>query len=230
MKKMIYIALCTMIVWGCDSPSTSEPEDSPGIGGTTGPLTWSFAGRTLTIKGAGAMPDYPGIPPWFANLGGITTVNIQKGVTSIGDYAFYGLTNLTSLTIPNSVTTIGEYAFQGCTGLTSITIPNSVTTIGKAAFFGCLSLSLTIPNSVTSIGLIAFEGCANVTFQSSNSATLTVPQGSKPAYQAATYRNEFGTIIEINSEYEIMHFSYKEVFGRISGKVYGQMDKEVVLC
>jgi uncharacterized repeat protein (TIGR02543 family) len=41
---------------------------------------------------------------------------------------------LTSLTIPEGVTSIGDYAFYGCTGLTSITIPGAVTSIGEYAY------------------------------------------------------------------------------------------------
>ena len=97
--------------------------------------------------------------------------NIPNGVTSIGNYAFYGCSSLTSVTIPNSVTDIGIGAFLDCTNLTSITIPNSVTWIGGYAFSDCSSLkSITIPNSVTEIGSSAFEGCTSLT-------SITIPNG-----------------------------------------------------
>ena len=90
--------------------------------------------------------------------------NIPDGVTSIGDYAFYGCTSLTSVTIPDSVTSIGYYAFSGCTALTSVTIGNSVTSIGGDAFSSCTSLtSIVIPDSVTSIYHYAFEYCTSLT-------------------------------------------------------------------
>ena len=89
---------------------------------------------------------------------------IPNGVTSIGNYAFYGCSDLVSVSIPNSVTSIGDYAFEDCSGLTSVTIPNSVTRIGHKAFYGCSGLtSVTIPNSVTSIGESAFSGCSGLT-------------------------------------------------------------------
>ncbi|MBD5389703.1 leucine-rich repeat domain-containing protein, partial [bacterium] len=64
------------------------------------------------------------------------SVTIPDGVTSIGDYAFYGCEGLTSVTIPEGVTTIGERAFLYCMGLTSINIPESVTAIGGGNFYG----------------------------------------------------------------------------------------------
>ena len=98
-----------------------------------------------------------------AMLGGLTSVTIHDGVTSIGGYAFSGCRSLTSVTIPNSVTNIGNYAFSGCRGLTNITIPDSVTSIGYDAFSGCSGLtSVTIPNSVTNIGHDAFAFCSSL--------------------------------------------------------------------
>ena len=86
------------------------------------------------------------------------------GLTSIGDYAFYGCSSLTSVTIPDSVTSIGKYTFDGCSNLTSVTIGDSVTSIGDHAFSGCSNLtSVTIGNSVTSIGSSAFDDCSNLT-------------------------------------------------------------------
>ena len=89
---------------------------------------------------------------------------IPDGITSIGNYAFYGCDGLTSIEIPNSVTSIGNSAFYGCEGLTSIEIPNSVTSIGGGAFYYCYGLkSVVIPNSVTSIGGGAFGYCHRLT-------------------------------------------------------------------
>ena len=65
---------------------------------------------------------------------------LPDGVTSIGDYAFYGCDNLTEINIPDSVASIGDYAFYLCDNLTDINIPDSVTTIGYNAFVGCDSL------------------------------------------------------------------------------------------
>ena len=66
---------------------------------------------------------------------------LEKGNTSIGNWAFYDCRDLTSISIPDSVTSIGDRAFMQCFSLSSISIPNSITSIGKDAFRGCYSLT-----------------------------------------------------------------------------------------
>jgi hypothetical protein len=113
---------------------------------------------------------------------------IPTGVTSIGNFAFYGAKSLTSVTMANSVTSIGEGAFEQAskletvtfaagsaldsignfafsldTSLTSIEIPNSVTSIGNFAFAYSSLKKITIPSSVTSIGNLAFYVTTSLT-------------------------------------------------------------------
>lgn len=57
-------------------------------------------------------------------------------VTSIGAYAFAGLSTLESIAIPDGVTKIGEYAFYDCSSLVDVTIAGSVNYIGYYAFAG----------------------------------------------------------------------------------------------
>ena len=133
--------------------------------GTTGDCTWTLDGTVLTISGNGAMADYgyhsDDSAPWGRN---ITKVIIKSGITSIGDYAFFGCAGLTSVTIPNGITSIGSYTFELCTGLKNVIIPNSVTSISPHIFGGCTKLnSVTLPNSITSIGWGAFDGCSGLT-------------------------------------------------------------------
>ncbi len=90
-------------------------------------------------------------------------VSLLEGVTSIGHYAFMGVTNLESVELPNSLTSIGHYAFAGCSILTSIEIPNSVTFIGNSAFERTGLTSIEIPNSVTSLGIYTFWRCNALT-------------------------------------------------------------------
>ena len=129
-------------------------------------LTWKLdADGTLTISGTGAMKDYnaaENLSPAYMNSN-VKKVVIEKGVTSIGELAFFKCSNLTNITIPDSVTCIEYAAFHGCSSLSSITIPNSVTSIGVYAFVVCSSLtSITIPDGVTSIGYGAFSECSSL--------------------------------------------------------------------
>ena len=89
---------------------------------------------------------------------------IPYGVTSVGHYAFGGISNLLNVIMPDSVTSIEGRAFADCGSLKSVTIPNSVTSIGYQAFYKCEGLTtIQISNSVTSIGDSAFAGCKNLT-------------------------------------------------------------------
>ena len=100
----------------------------------------------LTISGNGDMDNYGHAPAGSSHWGGkdlmISTVLIQKGVTSIGSCSFGAADSLysscckslVSVKIPNSVTFIGNYAFGGCDSLANVEIPDSVTNIGYGAF------------------------------------------------------------------------------------------------
>ena len=132
-------------------------------------LTWTLEENgTLTISGTGAMTNYDydssAHVPWADQRRAITTIVINSGATSIGNWIFNWCDYLTSVTIPDSVTSIGEFAFLSCGILTDVAIPSSVTSIGRNAFQDCNSLAaVTIPDSVTNIGVAAFISCESLT-------------------------------------------------------------------
>lgn len=96
----------------------------------------------------------------------IINLIIPEGMTSIGNYAFYGCTNLASVFFPNSMNRIGNYAFSGCSRLTSVSIPRNVTVIGNYAFSECNSLiSVFIGSSIGTIGNGAFSQSSNTSYQ-----------------------------------------------------------------
>jgi uncharacterized repeat protein (TIGR02543 family) len=96
--------------------------------------------------------------------GGLNSVTIPQGVTSIGYWAFAGCAGLASIAIPPGVTSIGSWAFADCTNLTTINITENVTSIRNYVFSGCTGLTgIDIPESVTSIGGNAFDGCTDLT-------------------------------------------------------------------
>ena len=96
----------------------------------------------LTISGTGAMDEYdPNDQTWYNYKDNITSVVIENGITSIGNYAFYNYTSLKSVTIPDSVTSIGFCAFFNCESLTSVEIPKNVTSIVPDAFYNCTGIT-----------------------------------------------------------------------------------------
>ena len=130
-------------------------------------LTWKlYEDGTLNISGTGAMKNYiygNNKSPARLNLS-VTSIVIEEGVTSIGDYAFENCDNLTSITIPGNVESIGESAFYSCDNLTDVTLQDGVKSIGDAAFIWCNNLTnIVLPNSITSIGDWAFKDCTSLT-------------------------------------------------------------------
>jgi hypothetical protein len=71
--------------------------------GTTGACAWKLTrtsrNYTLTISGTGAMDNYSSSSnsPWHSYRNDITTLDLQQGVTTIGNYAFSFCSRLTSV-------------------------------------------------------------------------------------------------------------------------------------
>ena len=90
----------------------------------------------LTISGTGDMADYTleEKAPWYERKDDIVSVNIESGVTSIGEYAFYECTNLINIELPEDVAVIEGEAFSDCDSLTSITFEGSAPEFGEDSF------------------------------------------------------------------------------------------------
>lgn len=104
------------------------------------------------------------------------SVNIQlnEGLTSIGDYAFSNIGYLREMELPDSLLTLGKAAFSS-TSLESMTIPSKVTVIPDSLFKECLSLETVIlPEGITEIGEWAFYGPQEMTSIQLPSALKTI--------------------------------------------------------
>ena len=151
-------------------PEDTVPETTVAAGivdyGTCGEsLTWTlYEDGRLVISGRGAMENYDkGAAPWIKHRSEITAVVVCRGVTSIGDGAFYLCDKVTEVNLPDSLAVIGSNAFYGCAGLAGITIPGSVTLIYSSVFRDCTGLTeITIPYGVTNIGDFTFSGCTGL--------------------------------------------------------------------
>lgn len=152
-----------------------------------------FDGKTLTISGTGAMPDFDfpngNLAPWwnYEALGMLTSfgsfklegelkkVVIKDGVTNVSNYALFFLPAATQVTLPDSVTSIGRYGIAMCSKLTGLSIPKGVTGIGDFGLAGNGLTAVTLPDGLQSLGRGAFDSCASLTNTTLPAAITAVP-------------------------------------------------------
>ena len=100
-------------------PASAAEDTTSGACGDN--LTWTRSSNgNITISGTGPMYDYsPEEPAPWHQFSQLFKFYIEEGVTRIGAYAFYGLSQRsTSIRIPRSVVDIGEKAFANLGNLT----------------------------------------------------------------------------------------------------------------
>ncbi|MBP5615458.1 MAG: leucine-rich repeat domain-containing protein [Alphaproteobacteria bacterium] len=140
----------------------------------------------MTISGPGLMKHYSeGGAPWYSVRSSIKSVEIQEGITNVGNASFYGASNLESVTLPSTVKGyMGSGAFKNCNKLQSISLPETVNYIGGSAFFGMSGLrgELVIPESVWRIANYAFADASGI------SGKLIIPDSVTTIYEYA-FRN-----------------------------------------
>ncbi len=146
----------------------TEPDETgpniieTGVCGNNANWTFWDTGE-LSITGSGSIYDYTqDTIPWFDYISFITSVNINYGITHIGNYSFFGMP-VDEIVIPVTVKSIGERAFANCNAFTSVSIPKNVETIGLYAFSDCENLTtIDIPENIESL-LHSFDNCNNLT-------------------------------------------------------------------
>lgn len=98
----------------------------------------------------------------FYGIEGLPLTSIPKSVTHIGDYAFAHSLGFSKITIDGAAS-IGNYAFYDCKNITTVYFEEQIPSIGDSAFAQCISITeIGIPDSVTYLGESAFEGCSNL--------------------------------------------------------------------
>lgn len=155
--------------------------------------TGVISGKTLTISGNGAMPDFDfpngNLAPWwnyealgmltsFGNFkleGELKKVVIKDGVTNVSNYALFLLPAATQITLPDSVTRIGRYGIAMCSKLTGMSIPKAVTEIGDFGLAGDGLTAVTLPDGLQSLGRGAFDTCTSLTNTTLPAAITAVP-------------------------------------------------------
>lgn len=240
-KTILVAAIMATFVIGA-SVVSADTVASGECGAQGDNLTWTLDDQgTLTISGYGEMADIEsgyatgnGYAPstwtdsdylnemkwhsWKHNYKSkIQKIVIQSGVTSVGQYAFYGCSNINSITIPKNGE-IGAYAFYGCTGLTTMEIPDGTVFAGLDwnlngtcyAFQNCTNLkTLTIGKNVNLSSQAAFMGCTGLTslsldsgatisstaFKNCNAiSTLTINTGTQWTYDAFQWCSNISTV------------------------------------
>ena len=155
--------------------------------------TGAFSGKTLTISGTGAMPDFNfpegNLAPWwnyealgmltsFGNFkleGELKKVVIKDGVTNVSNYALFFLPAATQITLPESVTSIGRYGIALCSKLNGISLPRAVTAIGDFGLAGNNFTSISLPDGLQALGRGAFDACASISGTTLPAAITAVP-------------------------------------------------------
>lgn len=155
--------------------------------------TGVLSGKTLTISGTGAMPDFDfpngNLAPWwnYEALGMLTSfgsfklegelkkVVIKDGVTNVSNYALFFLPAATQITLPESVTSIGRYGIAMCSKLNGVSLPKAVTAIGDFGLAGNSFTAVSLPDGLQSLGRGAFDACASLSGMTLPAAITAVP-------------------------------------------------------
>lgn len=155
--------------------------------------TGVLSGKTLTISGTGAMPDFDfpngNLAPWwnYEALGMLTSfgsfklegelkkVVIKDGVTNVSNYALFFLPAATQITLPESVTSIGRYGIALCSKLNGISLPKAMTAIGDFGLAGNSFTAVSLPDGLQTLGRGAFDACASLSGMTLPAAITAVP-------------------------------------------------------
>lgn len=155
--------------------------------------TGVLSGKTLTISGTGAMPDFDfpngNLAPWwnyealgmltsFGNFkleGELKKVVIKDGVTNVSNYALFFLPAATQITLPDSVTSIGRYGIALCSKLNGISLPRAVTAIGDFGLAGNSFTAVSLPDGLQALGRGAFDACVSLSGMTLPAAITAVP-------------------------------------------------------
>ena len=171
MKKIITVFLAALIMSFCLLPLSAAGADNVQetvLEGSSVSYSFDAESGTLTLSGSGATPDYQsGQMPWYSYRTDIVSVNIENGVTEIGDNIFRQLTSLKNVSFPESLKSIGDYAFFHNSALLNIEFPSSLRQIGSFAFAACSSLKSVSFGDMTvslNLGVCAFVDCQKMTY------------------------------------------------------------------
>ena len=224
------VAVCVFFAF----PSKTAKADFYWADGMCGDnLSWrlDFDG-TLTISGSGSMYDWSNenAVPWAGMRESIKIVNLNGDITSIGNYAFYGIANVSNYKLPDSLKTIGNYSFYSNYAIQRIILPEGLERIGDFAFANCGNLSSALmPDSVIYIGQYAYAYDLSLKAVYLPHSDVTVGANAFIICPAITtfFTTEeamkYDAVKAINERY--IHYYYDVIYttdgnGTVSGKSY----------
>ena len=101
-------------------------------------------------------------------------IEIDYGVTYLGDWMFYRVSGATELVVPNSVTELGDWAIRYSPTLKCIDVPDSVTKVG---YRGCsrneVATAIRMSKNLASVGDYAFSANLKVKYFAFGGAIAT---------------------------------------------------------
>lgn len=133
-------------------------------------------------------------PSMFSYSSKLKSVNLGKGVLTIGNEAFISTaldtitwspvvnyisksaftnTKFTKLTIPGSVKTVHIEAFDNCRLLEELTLEDGVESLGQNSFRNCVALKgVTFPPSLRTVMTNCFNGCSDLGYCNTNEGLI----------------------------------------------------------
>lgn len=183
-------------------------------------LHWTYIEKGDECHYPGLNPELSENPPYvkeaslpsslFSYASDLVSLELPESLEEIGEHCFQGCTGLERISIPESVVAIGEYAFKSCSKLEEIEISpySKLTSLGEYAFAtGTRLKSLVLPVGLTQVSKFTFRSCHADTLRldwevppvweiTPKGKTLSVPSGTKQAYESAPNWNGFENIIE----------------------------------
>ena len=199
MKMLKKLAACLLVLAMVLTVLPITANAATNTSGTYGSLTWMLNNGKLTISGNGYMPDateddWEYWVPWAKYADEITSVQVNYGVTDIGDLAFYNLENLQTVALASSVQEIGYGAFAFTTSLGDVSIP-SVTYIGEFAFAYSGIKNLNSADNVHTVDHYAFYLCPNLSAVRTSSTLVSI---GEEAFAGCYNLSSIGTLAYLN--------------------------------
>jgi Holliday junction resolvase RusA-like endonuclease len=155
---------------------------------------------SFVVSGTGAMADYSSSAsksaPWNqdGNISKITSIEVQNGVTAIGNYAFRNCTTVTSITLAESVTSILNAAFYGCNNENLVVYIKGTVTNAASLCFSKVLGTIYVYDSETFTNVSARAKEANIVLLGMSGLNATIEKAE--ALDSSIYTADSWAVLE----------------------------------